>query len=583
MRYTIANLESSFVSNVMKLSATILVFITCLAATIFVTGAAQAQDVSATIANVQRFTSDFQPTRLLAAVTLEDVLIDGRRPERQRVTFTLTSTQRDVQLAIGIHEGDTVKRIDAQVTPVLLSVSGLKTFYISHLNQSALAGFTSTLTGSDQQIVFSICKFLTVRRNIDAIFQQLIRSTDHPAPSNYIATREFFPASTFNVMISELVFIANRCVDEITSPILSRTLNAPSTVTPATPNPAVDPLPERISKLEEQLAAANQTNVELREELTRLRPFGDRAGAAEAEVERLERQVGALNATIADMGTGTVSIVEHQAVRAQLAAANQTIVELRDNVADLTPSVGKAETAEAEVAMLQQQNAALNATIADLRRSTVSVSEHQEVEAQLDAANQTIVELQSRVNSLAPFVEAYRTEQTKNAELIQQVEALNATITDLRNSTVSVRDHQEVQSQLAAVNQTVVELRDRISALENDIQNLQRTVASTNDQLTQARQLVMSLQQTVAARDQQIDALNATVTELRARMENDFVPLDRFNLSQAQLAALNATILELQERNDLQRTRMVEAEAMFRNLRNDCSETPECARAMQLD
>ena len=66
MRYTIDNLERSFVSNVMKLSATILVFITCLAATIFVTGAAQAQDVSATIANVQRFASGSQPTRLLA-------------------------------------------------------------------------------------------------------------------------------------------------------------------------------------------------------------------------------------------------------------------------------------------------------------------------------------------------------------------------------------------------------------------------------------------------------------------------------------------------------------------------------------
>ena len=394
---------------------------------------------------------------------------------------------------------------------------------------------------------------------------------------NYISIDGFFGSNDF--IANSLIVLADQCVDEINAPIRP----SPRVVRPTTPNPAVNPLPERISELEEQLAAANQTNVELREEIARLMPFEGRARAAEADVERLERQVRALNATIADNDAGTVSIAEHQAVRAQLDAANQTIVELRNDVADLTPSVGRAETAEAEVAMLQQQNAALNATIADLRNGTVSLREHQELEAQLEAANQTIVELQGRVSYLAPFVEISRTEKSENAELKQQVEALNATITDLRNSTVSVSEHQEIQSQLAAANQTVVELRDRIRSRDNTIQNLQKTIASTNDQLGQTRQLVMSLQQTLAARDQQLDALNATITELRAQMENEFVPLDRFNLSQAQLAALNATILELQERSDLQRTRMVEAEAMFRNLRNDCAETPECARAMQLD
>ena len=50
-----------------------------------------------------------------------------------------------------------------------------------------------------------------------------------------------------------------------------------------------------------------------------------------------------------------------------------------------------------------------------------------------------------------------------------------------------------------------------------------------------------------------------------------------------QVSALNGTILELQDRNELQKNRMLESEAMLRNFRDDCAATPECARAMRLE
>jgi hypothetical protein len=88
-----------------------------------------------------------------------------------------------------------------------------------------------------------------------------------------------------------------------------------------------------------------------------------------------------------------------------------------------------------------------------------------------------------------------------------------------------------------------------------------------------------------AAQDQQrrLDAANQTNVDLRSTIANSYVPIEDYVLKDRQTVALNQTLLELHDRNERQQRRMVEAETLFRNFREDCVEVPECARLMMLE
>jgi hypothetical protein len=123
---------------------------------------------------------------------------------------------------------------------------------------------------------------------------------------------------------------------------------------------------------------------------------------------------------------------------------------------------------------------------------------------------------------------------------------------------VPISEHVELQQQLAAASATTTELRETMQTAyvpKADFLEVQRILA----------------------------AANQSMADLRLSLETAYMPLEDYQRLERQLSALNSTILELQDRNEIQRNRMVESDAMFRNFRDDCAAVPECARAMRLD
>jgi hypothetical protein len=66
-------------------------------------------------------------------------------------------------------------------------------------------------------------------------------------------------------------------------------------------------------------------------------------------------------------------------------------------------------------------------------------------------------------------------------------------------------------------------------------------------------------------------AENESMVDIRRSIETEFRLLEDYNRLERQVSALNSTILEIQDRNEIQRNRMIESEAMFRNFRDDCA------------
>ena len=203
------------------------------------------------------------------------------------------------------------------------------------------------------------------------------------------------------------------------------------------PPQEADTSAEQISAIDTEDTANHEENAATIAELT-------------SERDRLRAQLDAANSTIVELRDSQqseyISLSEHQAaidslnsdrdhVRAQLDAANTTIVELRNQSIPLSEHRSAISAKTDEIARLTAQLDATNSTIADLRSSIqnayVPLSDVNELRRQLDASSSIIVELRDRIqNEYVPLSQFRNVQQ----DLTSQVSALNSTIVEIQDS-----------------------------------------------------------------------------------------------------------------------------------------------------
>jgi len=311
------------------------------------------------------------------------------------------------------------------------------------------------------------------------------------------------------------------------------------------------------------------------------------AGTSQEDVAALERQITEL----------TAALEQAQTSGRRNEAANATIADLREELDALRPLAAQLDVLAEQNNRLERQLSAANETVADLRDGIASDERVGELQRQLDAANATVANLRDEITAAYVPVADY-------VALQRQVSALNATNTEMRGridadyvprveyaaTEASSREAQDsLRNQLAAANQTVAELRERMNTAYVPVaeyEELQRQLVAASATTTELRE---ALRRDYVPRADFLEvqriqaATNESMADLRRSIETQFMPLQDYNRLERQVSALNSTILELQDRNEIQRNRMLESEALFRNFRDDCAAVPECSRAMRLD
>ena len=350
-------------------------------------------------------------------------------------------------------------------------------------------------------------------------------------------------------------------------------------------------LTSRLQALREELLTSSAELAEARTALSAALAQSN----AESEVARAPQEdVAALERQIAEL---TAALEQAQTAGRSNEAANATIADLREELDVLRPLAAQLDVLTEQNNRLERQLSAANETVADLRDGIASDERVTEIQRQLDAANATVAGLRDEMTVAYIPVADY-------VALQRQVSALNATNTEMRERIdadyvprveyvaleASSRDAQDtLRNQLAAANQTVAELRERMNTAYVPVaehEELQRQLAAASATTTELRE---ALRRDYVPRADFLEAqriqaaTNESMADLRRSIETQFMPLQDYNRLERQVSALNSTILELQDRNEIQRNRMLESESLFRNFREDCAAVPECARAMRLD
>lgn len=322
------------------------------------------------------------------------------------------------------------------------------------------------------------------------------------------------------------------------------------------------------------------------------------ANAAQDVVAALEAQLAELSAAhAAEVAELTAAVEQARTEVRSNDAANATIADLREELEALRPLTAQLDTLTEQNTSLQRQLSAANETVADLRDGIASDERVTEIQRQLDAANATVANLRDEMTAAYVPVADY-------VALQRQVSALNANNTEMRDRIeadfvprteyaaleVSSNEAQaSLRSQMAAANQTVAELRERMNTAYVPVADhleLQRQLAAASATTTELRETMRTdyVSKSDFLEAQRIlAATNESMADLRRSIETQFMPLEDYVRLERQVSALNSTILELQDRNEIQRNRMLESESLFRNFREDCAAVPECARAMRLD
>lgn len=324
-------------------------------------------------------------------------------------------------------------------------------------------------------------------------------------------------------------------------------------------------LSNRLQTTSEELLSVKAQLDQVKQELEteRLAAANAATGADNETIATLELQVAEL----------TAQLERTQAGVRGTDALNATIADLSEELVVLRPLPSQIVVLEAENDGLQRQLSAANVTVADLREGIAADERVGELQRQLNAANATIADLSERAASAEDL----------NALLQRQLGDLNQSFAELRNNA------QSQVRQLSAANETIAELRERMNTAfvpATEHAELQRQLSAAVATNTELRETIRS---NYVSRADFLDAqrvlaaANESMADIRRAIETEFMPLEDYNRLERQVAALNSTILEIQDRNEIQRNRMIESEAMFRNFRDDCAAVPECARAMRLE
>lgn len=354
------------------------------------------------------------------------------------------------------------------------------------------------------------------------------------------------------------------------------------------------------AKSEAETVAAELAEVRsaLAESLIAISEGNADANAAQDAVAALEAQLAELSAAHEDEVSELTAAVEQARMEVRSNdAANATIADLREELETLRPLSAQLEVLQGQNDSLRRQLSAANETVADLRDGIASDERVGELQRQLDAANATVANLRDEITAayvpVADYVALQRQVSALNAnntEMRERIEADYVPRTEFAALEVSSNDAQDsLRNQLAAANQTVVELRERMDSAYVPVTEhveLQRQLAAASSTITELRDTIRFAyvpREDFLEAQRVLAATNESIADLRRSIETQFMPLEDYHRLERQVSALNSTILELQDRNEIQRNRMLESESLFRNFREDCAEVPECARAMRLD
>jgi peptidoglycan hydrolase-like protein with peptidoglycan-binding domain len=364
------------------------------------------------------------------------------------------------------------------------------------------------------------------------------------------------------------------------------------------------------------------------------------------ELNEVRRQLEAANKTIVDLQSSTVSSAALTEAQEQRTALSTSIADLQGRLkatqTELEESNRKLTVADEEQSNLTSENASLRSIVVGLNKSIADLQSGLEADArlvdlkkQLDAANTTIAAMQSDSVPMSKFADlesqraalsqaladqsqsieadyiskvdhaaALATMQDTELSLRRQLDAVNKSLVDLQDSIatryISLEEHANLLANSSEIETT---LRRQLDAANTTVADLQRKIeigyvplSDHNNTLTQLDALNARLVDLQAKLDNEfvpvtklqeasrlIDSANSTIADLQLSMKNEYRPLADFVQLERQISALNTTILELQERNELQRNRMLESESLFRNFRDDCAASAECKKAMRLE
>lgn len=328
---------------------------------------AHGQNVTATVASAGLWED---PTRgenwLGATIRLEDVVLDENQLERNRITFTISGYQNDMILSIGIHEGDTVSELPLSTRNVSVSPSGRRTAYFSAFDEQAFETLQRSLSDYDQKVIYSICRFISDRRNYNLITQQLLQSVGYNPFGTYVKVQSFFRQST---RVDNLLEFSRLCADNL-QPIdaselpgsnessanasLSSDMDANLDILHEVPS-----LAALISEIERLIAETvsfedyNQVVQDLRDSEQRLSLL-EQTTVSQRQYDSISRQLEAAYSQIAELRRSTVANDEHARVQ-------QLLTEAQDEIRRLTEETVPAS----EVMAYQRRIEQLETQLAD--------------------------------------------------------------------------------------------------------------------------------------------------------------------------------------------------------------------------
>lgn len=313
-----------------------------------------------------------------------------------------------------------------------------------------------------------------------------------------------------------------------------------------------------------------------------LERFEERQEEVDRLAEDIEDIQSAIRTTTEERETLAEEIAEHVEERADV--QDDLTVARSEFEADLS-SVDLAETHREE---LHERDEALREEIEEAR---IELTEHR---GTVDEADARITELQSRVQDLADTIEARReTIKSARAELEERREALSS----LRDSRTTLEEqiseagyddiddaHEEVQDRQAALAEREQELRTRIDAREDDIDEMEALVeagkcptcgqdvcdAPAVDSLDEARTQLTTLESTledVREERETVDEEAERIASLREDAEECTRLDDRISSVEELIEEKESRIDERQDSIDELQNEIAEAEEAIETAR----------------
>lgn len=277
-----------------------------------------------------------------------------------------------------------------------------------------------------------------------------------------------------------------------------------------------------------------------------------------------------INLTIIGLLKLHISQDEIAEMTAQIADQKQVLSDLAARLAQMT----RAKASPDEIAQQRQTNDGLRATITDVQAQIDTLetdirglrqvmNNNTSVIEQIDALNQRLVQLTAEKTARQSDLD-----DAKGAVLQAQ-----ARITQRQLETEKVMSQiSDITVQMGAASSTAGSLQQQVDALARDIAQTEKRVAALDADVAEAKNLIDNANAVIAEKSQQVSALDRdlnaktaqaamlagsvtrlgpqadaseqTVTDMKAALDRDYVPLQQFQEQEARLNELTQVVTE---------------------------------------